>query len=237
MAIVDGEKRLTLLDLYNNITGQAWSMFDSEVEDEDEFEQSVMTSIRKALSDLWNSYKFPFRERTHVIMTKPKTNNYATPNGMLESNVMQKVVKGKQCYCVFCNSKPLKYDPDCQFEETKEGKPESFYFKQNKIYLYPVPDSKYIVTIDYLTIYPVLNEDGDEKLTLENEDDYINIPENCQELFECTLMPLAMWKYLITDESDENSEGYKIQYERAYNRLLQNMRPIGYEKCIGWGAK
>ena len=46
MAIVDGEKRLTLLDLYNNITGQAWSMFDSEVEDEDEFEQSVMTSIR-----------------------------------------------------------------------------------------------------------------------------------------------------------------------------------------------
>ena len=234
MAIVDGEKRLTLLDLYNDITGQAWSMFDSEVEGQDEFEQNVMTSIRKALSDLWNSYKFPFRERTHLFNTKTGVTSYSIPDSATQNNIIQGRVNGKLCYSVFCNYKPLKYNPDCRFAEQIQGEPESFYFKQEKICLYPIPDNRYVTTIDYMTIYPVLNEDGDDKVTLEDETDYINIPENMQELFECALMPLAMWKYLITDESDENSEGYKIQYDRAYKKLLQACKSIGSEKHIGW---
>jgi hypothetical protein len=234
MAIVDGEKRLTLLDLYNDITGQAWSMFDSEVEDEDEFETNVMTSIRKALSDLWNSYNFPFRERTHLILTKAGGASYAIPDSATENNIVQTRVNGKHCYSVFCDYQPLKYDADCRFEEAKSGKPEKFYFKQDKIYLYPTPDDRYPVTIDYMSMYPVISEDGDEKATLEHETDYIYIPEKYQELFECTLMPLAMWNYLIASETDENSEAYKIQYERAYKQLIKACRGLESDKTIGW---
>lgn len=234
MAIVDGEKRLTLLDLYNDITGQAWSMFDSEVEDEDEFEQNVMTSIRKALSDLWNSYDFPFKERTYLFSTKDGNASYSIPDAATENNVVQTRVNGKVCHSIFCNNKPLKYDSDCRFKEPVYGEPEYFYFKQEKIYLYPIPDDKYKVTIDYMSLYPALDESNNEIATLEHETDYINIPEKYIELFECTLMPLAMWKYLITDESDENSEGYKIQYDRAYKRLIKACRGIDSDKTIGW---
>lgn len=234
MAIVDGEKRLTLLDLYNDITGQAWSMFDSEVEDEDEFETNVMTSIRKALSDLWNSYNFPFRERTHIILTKDGGASYSIPDGATENNIIQTRVNGKLYYSVFCDNQPLKYDADCRFKERIQGKPESFYFKQEKIYLYPVPDNRYAVTIDYMSLYPVLNEDGEEKATLEHETDYINIPIKHIELFECALMPLAMWNYLIASESDENSEAYKIQYERAFKKLIKACKRLESDKTIGW---
>lgn len=234
MAIVDGEKRLTLLDLYNDITGQAWSMFDSEVEDQDEFEQNVMTSIQKSLSDLWHSYKFPFRERTHIILTKDGGASYGIPDSLTENNILQTKVNGKACHSVFCGREPLKHNPDCRFDEPKTGKPEYFYFKQEKIYLYPTPDDKYTITIDYMTTYPVLSEDGDEKQTLENETDYINIPEKYLEIFRVTLMPLCMWNYLIASEPDENSEAYRIQYERAYKRLLQNCRSMDFDKHIGW---
>lgn len=234
MAIVDGEKRLTLLDLYNDITGQAWSMFDSEVEDEDEFEQNVMTSIRKALSDLWNSYNYPFKERTHIILTKDGGASYSIPDSATENNIVQTRVNGKPCYSVFCDNQPLKYDADCRFKEQIQGTPEYFYFKQEKIYLYPVPDKKYMVTIDYMSLFPVLSEDGDEKATLESGTDYINIPEKYLELFECTLMPLAMWNYLIASETDENSEAYKIQYNRAYKMLLKACRELESDKSIGW---
>ena len=132
MAIVDGEKRLTLLDLYNDITGQAWSMFDSEVEDSDEFEQSVLTSIRKALSDLWNSYKFPFRERTHLINARAGKNGWSLPAGATGNNIVQTNIDGKGVYCVFCDAQPLKHDPNCRFAAPKQGKPEYFYIKQDK---------------------------------------------------------------------------------------------------------
>lgn len=237
MAIVDGEKRLTLLDLYNDITGQAWSMFDSEVEDEDEFEINVMTSIRKALSDLWNSYNFPFKERTHLVLTKAGNMSYPIPDDAAENNVIQKRVNGKLCYNIFCDNKALKYDPDCRFKESASGKPENFYFRQEKIFLYPVPDDRYAVTIDYMSMYPVLSEDGEEKPTLEHETDYINIPEKYIEPFECALMPLAMWNYLIASEIDENSEAYKIQYERAFKTLVKTCRGLESDKSIGWGAR
>ena len=61
---------ITLIDLYNEITGQAWSMFDGDVEAQDEFETSVTTSIQKALSSIWCSYKFPFRNKTQNFKTK-----------------------------------------------------------------------------------------------------------------------------------------------------------------------
>ena len=230
MAIVDGERRLTYLDVYNDITAQAWSMFDSEVESKDEFESNVTTSIRKSLTDLWTSCNFPFRERTHIILTRTGTANYALPAG----NIIESTINGKRQYSVFCNSKPLANNPDCRYIEQVIGEPEYFYIKQDKICFYPVPDKKYMITVDYMSVYPVLSEDMDEKSTLEEETDYINIPEYLQELFMDTLMPLTMWNYLIAAESDENSSAYKIQYERAFKRLAKYAGGIDKNKTIGW---
>ena len=230
MAIVDDEKRVTLLDLYNDVTGQAWSMFDSEVEDQDEFEQNVLTSIRKSLSDLWNSFDYPFKERTHIISTKNGRADYELPAG----NIIKIIKDKKTIYAVFCDSEVLSYNPECRYMPSATGKPESFYIKNDRIYLYPTPNDRYIVTLDYLLLYPACNEDGEEKATLENEDDYINVPEKYQELFMCALMPLTMWNYLIASESDENSSAYEIQYKRAYKRLIENIKGIDIDKRIGW---
>ena len=52
---------LTLLDIYNNVTGQSWSVFDTGVESQEEFDSGVLTSIQKALNVLWHSYNFSFR--------------------------------------------------------------------------------------------------------------------------------------------------------------------------------
>ena len=71
------------------MTGQAWSMFDGEVEAMDEFESSVTTSIQKALNSLWCSYKFPFRNKTMKFKTRSGVNQYSTPNG----NIAQKILE------------------------------------------------------------------------------------------------------------------------------------------------
>ena len=39
---------LTLLDIYNNVTGQSWSVFDTDIETKEEFDSGVLTSIQKA---------------------------------------------------------------------------------------------------------------------------------------------------------------------------------------------
>ncbi len=79
---------ITFLDLYNEVTGQAWSMFDGEIEDQDEFETAVTLAIQKALAYVWCSYKFPFRERTLTFQTLNGKAEYDTPNG----NIFQKTV-------------------------------------------------------------------------------------------------------------------------------------------------
>lgn len=231
MADINGTERITMLDLYNKVTGQAWSMFDGEVESQEEFETNVTTSLNKALTFLYNSYKFPFRERTHVILTRGNKADYSSPEG----NITQSVINGKKCFNVLLNnSTPLTYISNYRTLEPKTGTPEYFYTKQDKIYLYPTPDNKYIITIDYLSVYPVCDEEETEKAALENETDYINIPEHLNELFMGALMPLTMWNYLIASESDENSSAYQIQYERAYKQLIKYAKGIDTEKTIGW---
>lgn len=216
---------LTLIDLYNDITGQAWSMFDGEVEAQDEFESSVTTSIQKALSALWCSYKFPFRNKTMNFRTKSGVNYYSTPNG----NIATEMVKGKRVYCVKIGKKYLEYEPDYNSLEEKTGEPEKFYYKNDKLYLYPTPDGYYKVDVDYWTIFAACDVDGISKATLEEDDDYIDIPDKYENLFKMALLPLAM-TYAIANETDENYSGYLRQYNEAYKILIDFSRGIDKEK-------
>ena len=216
---------LTLIDLYNDITGQAWSMFDGDVEAQDEFEKSVTSSIQKALNELWCSYKFPFRNKTMSFRTRSGVFSYSAPNG----NIATEMVKGKREYCVRIGKKYLEYEPDYKTLEEKEGEPEKFYYHNDKLYLYPTPDATYKVDVDYWALFSACNKEEESKATLELEDDYIDIPEKYEHVFKMALLPLAM-TVAIANETDENYSGYYKQYEKAYKILIDFCRGLDTEK-------
>ena len=220
---------IKFIDLYNSITGQAWSMFDGEVEAQDEFETSVTTSIQKALSALWCSYDFPFRNKTYTFKTKSGKESYAAPNG----NIAQKTINHKKVYGVKYDKTYLKYEPNYETLEETTGEPEYFYVKNDNIYLYPTPDDVYKIEIEYWTIFAAKDNRGISKANLENENDYIDISEKYEDLFKNALLPLAM-TYLIASESDENFSSYKKQYDDAYKILIKFTRGINIDKTIGW---
>ena len=99
--------------------------------------------------------------------------------------------------------------------------------------MYPIPDNRYLVTIDYQSLYPACDSEGNEKATLVDDEDYINIPERYEQLFKSALLPKAMY-YAIASETDENYNGYKEQYEEAYKLLIKYSRGIDIDKTIGW---
>ena len=211
------------------MTGQAWSMFDGEVEAMDEFESSVTTSIQKALNSLWCSYKFPFRNKTMKFKTRGGVNQYSTPNG----NIAQKILKNKKVYGVKIGKNYLEYEPDFETLEDETGTPEKFYVKNDKLFLYPTPDDSYDVEIEYWTIFAACDEDGNSKATLEVDTDYIDIDEKYESIFKAALLPLCM-VYAIASDSDENHSGYQRQYEDAYKILVEFTRGIEIDKRIGW---
>lgn len=220
---------ITFIDLYNKMTGQAWSMFDGEVESMDEFETSVTTSIQKALNTLWCSYKFPFRNKTQKINVRSGIQTYSTPNG----NIAQKIVNGRKVYGIKIGKNYLGYESDYETLEDKAGVPVSFFIKNDKIHLYPVPDDNFVMEVEYWTTFCACDEDGESKATLEADTDYIDIPEKYEHLFEAALLPLCM-VYAIASEADENYSGYQKQYDEAYKILCDYARGVELDKKIGW---
>ena len=220
---------ITLIDLYNKITGQAWSMFDTDVETDDEFESSVLTSIQKALSKLWCDYPYPFRDRKLKFSTEIGNNEYDTPNG----NIVKKTIKGSNVFGIKIGKTFLDYEPNIEVLEDKTGKPTSFCVQGEKIILYPTPDDVYEVEVQYLTYNSSCDKYDEEKQTLEHSKDYINIPEKYETLFLNTLMPLTMY-YAIASDSDSNSSGYYKQYLDAYKILIDFTQGIDISKRIGW---
>lgn len=220
---------LTFLDIYNDVAGQAWSMYDGDAESVDEMESALKSSINKALSEIWCSYPFPFRIKTHIIATRDDNNAYATPNG----NIIKKTVSGKQVYSIRIGTDYLEYLSDYETLEYKVGKPTGFYISNENIYLYPVPDNTYNVTIEYLTLAIGEDDFGTPIYYLQNDEDSINIPEKYENIFKNTLITKSML-YAIASETDENYSGYKEQYEKAYKILINYTAGIEKERRVYW---
>lgn len=220
---------LTFLDIYNDVAGQAWSMYDGDAESVDEMESALKSSINKALSEIWCSYPFPFRVKTHIIATRDDNNAYATPNG----NIIKKTVSGKQVYSIRIGTDYLEYLSDYEMLEYKTGKPTGFYISNENIYLYPSPDNTYNVTIEYLTLAIGEDDFGTPIYYLQNDEDSINIPEKYENIFKNALITKSML-YAIASETDENYSGYKEQYEKAYKILLNYTAGIEKERKVYW---
>lgn len=220
---------ITFLDLYNKVSGQAWSMFDGEVESAEEFETSVTSSIQKALGNLWCSHKFSFTQKTMSFKTTIGCSNYLSPNG----NIIKKNVKGQMVYAIRCEDNYLEYDEFCDEDNTEFGKPSHFCIKNDEIVLSPIPDKEYDISIEYNSIFCAKSKDGLEKAVLEEEDDYIDIPVKYERLFLNALLPYAM-TYAIANETDENYSAYHKQYLAALELLLDKTEVVQVKRKYGW---
>lgn len=215
---------LTLLDLYNTAASQEWSMYDNDAASEEEFEDSLVLALNKAITDIYSSYDFPFRERTHVILTLNGVEAYELPRGLIKKDS-----NGR--YLVKLNSKFLDLIKNPESLKHKCGMPEGFYIKGDKIVLYPSPIEKSIVTIDYSTLTIGENAAGEEIYTLKNQDDVLSVPPHLEVLMKDAIITKAMINS-IASESDENYSAYKKQADKAYRLLIKYAKVIDVDKRI-----
>lgn len=220
---------ITFLDLYNECAGQPWSMYDPDAESKEDLEQALKISINKALNDIWNLRPWSFRETDSIIKTKPNKYSYDMPNGIIE----KRVINGNTRYGVIYGKKNLEYLPDYDYMEEKTGEPEYFYIQGERLYIYPTPDNVYSIKLKYLLLPPALTEEDEEAYELNEEEDYINIPEKYETLFRNCLISLAM-VYAIADDSDENHSGYMRQYENSLKTLMQYCNKKIVDRNIVW---
>ena len=215
---------LTLLDLYNTAASQEWAMYDNDAVTDSEFEDSFVLAINKSIIEILASYEFPFRERTHLILTIPKMDSYDLPSGLIKKDL-----NGN--YAVKHNSALLKYIENPLELDFKIGAPEGFYIKNDKIVLYPVPVEKGILTIDYMTLAIGENAQGEEIFALKNDSDVLTVPVHLEELMKEAIITRTMLN-TIASESDENYSAYLKQADRAYKLLVKYSKGVGKDKTI-----
>lgn len=215
---------LTLLDLYNATASQEWAMYDNDAVTDAEFEDSLVLALNKSILEILSSYEFPFRERTHLILTIPKIEAYSMPNGLIKHDK-----NGN--YMVKHNSKLLKYLENITELEPKFGTPEYFYLKNNNVVLYPTPVEKGIVTIDYSTLAIGENASGEEIFVLKNDTDTLSVPTHLEELMKEAIITRTMIN-TIASENDENFSAYSKQADRAYRLLIKYSKGVGQDKAV-----
>ncbi len=215
---------LTLLDLYNTTASQEWAMYDNDALSDAEFEESLVLALNKSILEILSSYEFPFRERTHLILTIPKIEAYSAPNGLIKRDK-----KGN--YLVKHNSKLLKFLENTTDLEPKMGTPEYFYLKNNNVVLYPTPIEKGIVTIDYSTLAIGENAQGEEIYSLKKDSDALTVPIHLEELMKDAIITRTMIN-TIASETDENYSAYAKQADRAYRLLIKYSKGVGQDKSV-----
>lgn len=215
---------ITLLDLYNATASQEWAMYDNDAVSDDELEESLVIALNKAIVEIYSSYDFPFRLRTHLILSIPKTNSYEMPSGLIRRN-------SDGQYAVYYGSVPLKFEKNAEALSPKLGIPEKFYIKNNNIILYPTPIEKGMVTIDYYTLSIGESASGEEIFALKNANDVLTVPAHLEEIMKEAIMSRTMLNS-IASEGDENYSAYKKQADKSYRLLVKYSKGVGLDKAV-----
>ena len=105
------------------------------------------------------------------------------------------------------------------------------FIKNDKIVLYPIPQEKGIVTIDYMTLAVGENAKGEEIFALKNDSDVLSIPAYLEELMKEAIITRTMLN-TIASESDENYSAYFKQADRAYKLLVKYSKGVGKDKVV-----
>ena len=215
---------VTLLDLYNTAASQEWAMYDNDAVNNSEMEDSLVLALNKAIIQIYSSFEFPFRERTHLILTIPNICSYDMPNG-----IIKKDKSGK--YLVKCNSAILNLIEKHYDENICNGVPESFYIKNDKIFFCPVPCHKTLITIDYYTLVIGESASGEELYSLKNSDDTLLVPVYLEELAKEAIITRTMLNS-IASESDENFSAYKKQADKALKLFIKYAKGVEPDKAV-----
>lgn len=207
---------ITLLDLYNEVASQSWSMFDNNATQTEDFEPVLLSAINKALVEIWCSYPFDFRIKNKIIFTQNHINKYTLPDGV----ILQKNTKNGEKYAVTLGRKYLDLLEYPEEAELCSGKPREFFVKNECLSFYPVPDDMYKINVSYLTF--VIGKDSGEKpiYALRDASDVIVFPDKYNRLF-CDALITKSLMYALASPSDENYAGYAIQFEKAYKLLIK----------------
>lgn len=215
---------LTLLDLYNTAASQEWVMYDNDAVSGSEMESSLVLAINKAITEIYFSYDFPFRERTHVVITVPYIAEYDLPNGIIKTDVSGTPI-------IKYNSALLDFVKEPADIQPRNGVPDQFYIKNDKIVLYPVPCEKNMMTIDYYTLVVGESASGEEIYSLKNATDTLMIPEYLEELAKEAIITRTMLNS-IASESDENYSAYQKQAANAYKLLIKYSKGVAQNKKV-----
>ena len=82
----------------------------------------------QAILEIYSSYEFPFRERTHIILTLPRIDAYQLPQGL--------IMRDKDgCHLVKYNSQILNLIENPNHLEHQSGIPTGFYICRNKNFI------------------------------------------------------------------------------------------------------
>lgn len=219
---------INFLDLYNDVASQPWSMFDSGAEVKDDFEPALVSSINKAIIDVWYSYPFSFRLRKRKISTMRNIQKCELPNG----NMINESSIEDNLFSIKIDNSYLSYNPDITSDTSAEfGKPREFTIEDDTLVLFPIPDKRYTIDIKYLTLSIGFDNNDNEIFYLENPTDFISIPEKYETVFKNTILAKALMDS-IASVNDENYAGYKLQFDKAFKLLIKVTNPIKKSKCI-----
>lgn len=211
---------IKFLDLYNDVASQPWSMFDSGAEVKEDFEPALVSSINKAIIDIWYSYPFSFRVKKYSFSTMPEVYKYELPSG----NIKNEDSIEDNLFGIKIDNKYLDYNPILEDIE-ESGMPEEFNVEDDNIILSPKPEKRHRITIKYLTLAIGFDKKDNEIFYLENPDDYIDIPQKYESLFKNTILAKALVDS-IASVNDENYAGYRLQFDKAYKLLIKITNPV-----------
>ena len=217
---------ITLLNLYNTAASQEWAMYDNDASSDSEMEASLVLALNKAIIEIYSSYDFPFRERTHLILTIPKINEYDMPNGIIKRDK-----NGK--HMVRLNSSLLELCDKPSVKCNCEGIPKNFCIKNDKIMFFPTPCEKSLVTIDYYTLTIGESATGEELYSLNSASDILMIPQHLEELAKEAIITRTMLNS-IASETDENFSAYKKQANKALKLFIKYAKGVEPDKSIEW---
>ena len=212
---------LSLLDIYNKVTAQSWSIYQTDVTANDEIEKSVIISIQKALRVLWNSHNYCFRLKNKKIFTVEGECFYSKPDGNIVKDGV--VLMPNDCLS------PIHYSR----ANNSLGIPNAYFIKYNKLGFSPVPDDEYLISIDYNTFRLGKNANNQSVYNLSELTDTLDVPEAFEDMFLHALMNKAMLNALSSGKS-ELYEPYMRQFIETYKNLVFNSSGIDYEKEIKW---
>ena len=214
---------LTLLDIYNNVTGQSWSVFDTDIESQEEFDTGVLTSIQKALNVLWNSHNFSFRLKRKEIRIFEGKKVYQKPPGLIKKDGI-KLSDGE-------NIITLKEVQEPKYESLTPQKPDGFYILSDKIILNKMPDKNYIMHINYYTSKLGIDKDNIGIYNLKNFDDRLDIPEQFEDLFLRALSTKSMINTIASNIS-RNFQPYISEFIENYRTLIHQLEGVEHDKTI-----